>query len=137
MGIKKGKTDYLLSLIREGKSMTLGQQLRLTAYLSVPAIMAQVSSIAMQYIDASMLVAGCECSGFHRIGFNHDMAVLGIVCRRCNGIFCPSGTPDWGRRFCRSEKNTPPIGYGYTCFQFFVGGCRHFYQWCASRLAGW
>lgn len=32
------------------------------------------------------------------------MAVLGIVCRRCNGIFCPSGTPDWGRRFCRSEK---------------------------------
>lgn len=35
--------------------MTLGQQLRLTAYLSVPAIMAQVSSIAMQYIDASMV----------------------------------------------------------------------------------
>lgn len=55
MGIKKGKTDYLLSLIREGKSMTLGQQLRLTVYLSVPAIMAQVSSIAMQYIDASMV----------------------------------------------------------------------------------
>ena len=55
MGIKKGKTDYLLSLIREGKRMTLGQQLRLTAYLSVPAIMAQVSSIAMQYIDASMV----------------------------------------------------------------------------------
>lgn len=55
MGIGKGKTDYLLSLIREGKQMTLGQQLRLTAYLSVPAIMAQVSSIAMQYIDASMV----------------------------------------------------------------------------------
>ena len=33
MGIGKGKTDYLLSLIREGKQMTLGQQLRLTAYL--------------------------------------------------------------------------------------------------------
>lgn len=42
-------------LIREGKQMTLGQQLRLTAYLSVPAIMAQISSIAMQYIDASMV----------------------------------------------------------------------------------
>ena len=55
MGIGKGKTDYLLSLIREGKQMTLGQQLRLTAYLSVPAIMAQISSIAMQYIDASMV----------------------------------------------------------------------------------
>ncbi|WP_349768213.1 MATE family efflux transporter [Phocaeicola vulgatus] len=53
--MRTGKTDYLLSLIREGKRMTLGQQLRLTAYLSVPAIMAQVSSIAMQYIDASMV----------------------------------------------------------------------------------
>lgn len=55
MGTGKGKTDYLLSLIREGKQMTLGQQLSLTAYLSVPAIMAQISSIAMQYIDASMI----------------------------------------------------------------------------------
>ena len=35
--------------------MTLKQQLRLTMYLSTPAIMAQVSSIAMQYIDASMV----------------------------------------------------------------------------------
>lgn len=50
-----GTTDYLLSLIREGKQMTPGQQLRLTTYLSVPAIIAQVSSIAMQYIDASMV----------------------------------------------------------------------------------
>ncbi|HRF85660.1 MAG TPA: MATE family efflux transporter [Alloprevotella sp.] len=53
--MKKGKTERLLSLIRKGKPMTLGQQLSLTAYLSVPAIMAQVSSIAMQYIDASMV----------------------------------------------------------------------------------
>ena len=55
MGTGKNRTDSLLSLIREGKRMTLGQQLRLTAYLSVPAIMAQLSSIAMQYIDASMV----------------------------------------------------------------------------------
>lgn len=55
MGTGKGKTDYLLSLIREGKQMTLGRNSSLTAYLSVPAIMAQISSIAMQYIDASMV----------------------------------------------------------------------------------
>ena len=55
METEKRETDYLLSLIRNGEKMTLGQQLRLTAYLSVPAIMAQVSSIAMQYIDASMV----------------------------------------------------------------------------------
>lgn len=55
MNNTKTKTDRLLSLIREGKNMTLRQQLLLTAYLSVPAVMAQVSSIAMQYIDASMV----------------------------------------------------------------------------------
>ena len=55
METEKRETDHLLSLIRNGEKMTLGQQLRLTAYLSVPAIMAQVSSIAMQYIDASMV----------------------------------------------------------------------------------
>ena len=47
--------DGLLALIRDGKPMTLRQQLLLTASLSVPAIMAQLSSIIMQYIDASMV----------------------------------------------------------------------------------
>ena len=137
MGIKKGKTDYLLSLIREGKSMTLGQQLRLTAYLSVPAIMAQVSSIAMQYIDASM-VGSLGANAAASIGLVSTTTWLfwGLCAAAATG-FSVQVAPDWGRRFCRSEKNTPPIGYGYTCFQFFVGGCRHFYQWCASRLAGW
>ena len=45
----------LLALIREGRPMTTGQQLLLTAQLSVPAIMAQFSSIVMQYIDAAMV----------------------------------------------------------------------------------
>lgn len=35
--------------------MTWGQQLTLTAQLSAPAIMAQLSSIVMQYIDAAMV----------------------------------------------------------------------------------
>ncbi len=48
-------TDALLAMIRDGKSMSLRQQLRLTALLSFPAIIAQLSSIAMQYIDASMV----------------------------------------------------------------------------------
>lgn len=51
----KKRTDYLLSLIRDGRKMTFGQQLQLTAYLSLPSIVAQLSSIAMQYIDASMV----------------------------------------------------------------------------------
>lgn len=47
--------DTLLQMIRDGQAMTLGQRLRLTAMLSTPAILAQVSSIVMQYIDAAML----------------------------------------------------------------------------------
>ena len=45
----------LLDLIRDGRPMTLRQQLRLTVELSVPAIIAQLSSIIMQYIDAAMV----------------------------------------------------------------------------------
>lgn len=44
-----------LSLIQNGSPMTLRQQLSLTVRLSMPAIMAQLSSILMQYIDASMV----------------------------------------------------------------------------------
>lgn len=51
----KKQSDYLLSLIRDGLPMTFGQRLRLTALLSMPSIVAQLSSIAMQYIDASMV----------------------------------------------------------------------------------
>lgn len=49
------KAEALLALIREGKSLTFGQQLKLTAQLSIPSIVAQISSIVMQYIDASMV----------------------------------------------------------------------------------
>lgn len=57
------KSKHLLSLIRSGEPMTLGQRLRLVVYLSVPAIIAQLSSIVMQYIDASMVGSlGAEAS---------------------------------------------------------------------------
>ena len=49
------KANTLLALIREGKPMTLGQQLRLTVQLSIPAVIAQLSSIVMQYIDAALV----------------------------------------------------------------------------------
>lgn len=53
--ILKRKENSLLSLIRNGQPMSLKQQLYLTAQLSIPAIMAQISSTIMQYIDASMV----------------------------------------------------------------------------------
>lgn len=45
----------LLSKIQDGKSLSTAEQLTLTARLAVPAILAQLSSILMQYIDASMV----------------------------------------------------------------------------------
>ena len=51
----KNETNSLLAMIRQGKPMTGRQQLWLTVQLSVPAIVAQLSSILMQYIDASMV----------------------------------------------------------------------------------
>ena len=57
------RTHRLLALIREGKSMTLGQQLHLAVQLSIPAVIAQLSSIIMQYIDAAMVGSmGAEAS---------------------------------------------------------------------------
>lgn len=48
------QTEYLLSFIRGEGVMSFKQQLELTMRLSIPAIVAQLSYIVMQYIDASM-----------------------------------------------------------------------------------
>jgi len=44
-----------ISVIRSGGKLTIAQQLKLTVQLSWPAMMAQLSSIMMQYIDAAMV----------------------------------------------------------------------------------
>ncbi|RHI93357.1 MATE family efflux transporter [Phocaeicola vulgatus] len=55
MRAQADKTNTLLGLIRDGKPMTLRQQLNLAVQLSLPAVIAQLSSIVMQYIDAAMV----------------------------------------------------------------------------------
>lgn len=55
MTLRRETSTGLLALIREGRPMTLGQQIHLTVMLSVPAFVAQLSSIVMQYIDAAMV----------------------------------------------------------------------------------
>ena len=47
--------DKLLSLIREGGKLDTLSQVKLTALLSFPSMMAQLVHIMMQYIDASMV----------------------------------------------------------------------------------
>ncbi len=62
------KNNYLVKM-REGKQLSFSQQLSMIITLSIPAILAQLSSIIMQYIDASMV---------GRLGAN-DSASIGLV----------------------------------------------------------
>lgn len=53
----------LLAMVRQGRSMTLGEQARLVLSLATPAILAQLTTTMMQYIDASMVGSlGAEAS---------------------------------------------------------------------------
>ncbi len=45
----------LSDLLHQGNTPSLRQQIRLIVQLSIPAILAEISSIAMQYIDAAMV----------------------------------------------------------------------------------
>lgn len=47
--------DQLLQKIREGAELSRGEQARLVGYLSLPAMLSQISTIVMEYIDASMV----------------------------------------------------------------------------------
>ena len=48
-------SDQLLSYIREGRTMTQGEKLRLIISLSIPSILAQISATVMFFIDYAMI----------------------------------------------------------------------------------
>lgn len=47
--------DTLLGMLRGGQKMTFGQQAKLAGIMSLPAILAQLSSVLMQFIDSAMV----------------------------------------------------------------------------------
>ncbi len=49
------RKQQLLSKVRDGSAMTGGDKLRLVLWLSLPAILGQLSTIVMQYIDTMMV----------------------------------------------------------------------------------
>ena len=51
----QGHYKTYLEMVRNGKALTLRQQIILIAALSFPSILAQISSVIMGYIDASMV----------------------------------------------------------------------------------
>lgn len=66
---KQSDLNLDIKLIQSGASLSFRQRLALTAKLSWPAMMAQLSSILMQYIDAAMV---------GRLGAD-DSAAIGLV----------------------------------------------------------
>ena len=59
----KNKSDELLEMIRMKQEMTGGQMMNLIVQLSIPSILAQLTSILMFYIDAAMVGSlGAEAS---------------------------------------------------------------------------
>ena len=53
--MSKTEKKDLLAYIREGRTMTRGEKLRLIVQLSVPSILAQISATVMFFIDAAMV----------------------------------------------------------------------------------
>ena len=62
--------EALLQALRGGENLSRRQQFHLVALLSTPAMLAQLSSIVMQYIDAAMVA---------HLGAN-AMGAIGLVC---------------------------------------------------------
>ena len=54
-GFNKHQGNDLLAYIREGRTMTQSEKLRLIVNLSIPSILAQISATVMFFIDASMV----------------------------------------------------------------------------------
>lgn len=77
---KNNSKEQLLGLIRQKKPMTMGQQARLVLQLSTPAILAQLTTTMMQYIDASMVGSmGAQASA--AIGLVETTTwLLGSIC---------------------------------------------------------
>ena len=55
MKVFQGKSDVLLGYIREGKALTGGEKLNLIIQLSIPSILAQITSVVMFFIDQAMV----------------------------------------------------------------------------------
>ncbi len=84
---KAGTKDYLLGLIRNGGTLTGGQQVKLCLMLSYPAILAQLSFVMMQYIDTSM-VGHLGAAAGASIGLvSTCMWLLGGFCGACGSGF--------------------------------------------------
>ena len=55
MKVFNGKSDELLEFIRDGRPLTGADKLNLIVQLSIPSILAQITSVVMFFIDQAMV----------------------------------------------------------------------------------
>lgn len=81
------KQNRLLLRLREGEDLSTGEQLLLIIQLSVPAILAQISEVVMEYIDSSM-VGSLGAKGSASIGLVASSTWLfgGLIGACCTGF---------------------------------------------------
>lgn len=129
MRTRVNKTDYLLSLIREGKKMTLKQQLKLTVYLSIPAIMAQLSSIVMQYVDASMVGSlGANASASIGLVSTTTWLFWGLCAAAATGFSVQVAHLIGAGNFAGARKIFTSIHYCDIAIRLFISSYRSFHQ---------
>ena len=127
--MKSTGQSALLKMVQDGKPMTLGQQLRLTVGLSIPAIISQISSILMQFIDASMVGSlGAEASASIGLVSTTTWLFAGISVACATGFYVQVshllGSKD-------SQKRASAVAYDVHDFQ--LGRMRH--RLCSQRSA--
>lgn len=125
----------LLADLRNGKELDLRDQTSLILRLSLPAMMAQVSSIAMQYIDASM-VGRLGASDSASIGLvSSSTWLFGGLCGALITGFTVQTAQQIGAKRDRDARNVMKLGilltFAFSLFVAFLGACIH------KTLPGW
>ena len=137
-----------LGQLRDGKELSVWQLLFLTVQLSIPAVMAQISSIVMQYIDASMLghLGSHESAS---VGLMTSSTwLLGGLCSAVSVGFTIQVAQFIGAKEEKKARNIMRQGFlvafGFSCL-ILLGGvlvCRDLHVWLGgedsiNRDASW
>ena len=94
--------DILLGMLRGGGSMTSGQQLKLSFIMSMPAILAQLSAVLMQFIDSAMV---------GNLGVDAAASVgLMATCMWLFGGFCSSASAGFSVQAAHLSAATDFVG---------------------------
>ncbi len=108
--MSKGTKDILLERIREGAGLSLRERIILTAYLSVPAMLAQLMQILMEYIDAAM-VGSLGATASASIGLvSSSTWLMSGLCNSVGAGFCVQVAHQIGAKRNQEARNILRIG---------------------------